>query len=113
MAFIVFKRRKENSKSRRMRERGEHYAATKAQCDADRLTARKIESAFSRLTGEPVARVCKALSCTDYKMNLRVKPVPEAVTRENPEYRKVKNPFGQITNARQRIRGKSIPAYFD
>lgn len=71
--------------------------------------ARKIESAFSRLSGEPVARVCKALSCTDYKMNLRVNSVPEAVTRENPEYRKVKNPFGQITNARQKMRGKSIP----
>ncbi|WP_147195946.1 hypothetical protein [Pantoea sp. CCBC3-3-1] len=54
-------------------------------------------------------RVNKAMNSTEYKMKLRSKPVPEAVTRENPQYRKVNNPYGQITNARQKMRGKSIP----
>jgi len=95
-----------NRNLRRMAAYNARKSAEQIERDA---YARKIESAYSRLTSEPVLRVCKALSCTDYKMNLRVKPVPEAVTRENPEYRKVKNPFGQITNARQKMRGKSIP----
>jgi len=42
-------------------------------------------------------------------MKMRSKPVPEAVTRENPEYQKVNNPYGQITNTCQKMRGKSIP----
>ncbi|MBE5254554.1 hypothetical protein H2P46_21765 [Mixta sp. Marseille-Q2057] len=62
MTDIVFKRRKENSKSRRMRERGEHYAATKAQCDADRSTARKIEAAFSKLSVGCSLNVSRATS---------------------------------------------------
>ncbi|MEM6162071.1 hypothetical protein AAH446_16220 [Erwinia sp. P6884] len=41
--------------------------------------------------------------------NWRVKPEPEFVTKENPEYRKVNNPYGQLTNARQKMRGCSIP----
>jgi hypothetical protein len=53
--------------------------------------------------------------CTDRVLravtapNWRVKADPEFVTREDPEYRKVNNPYGQITNARQKMRGKSIP----
>ena len=62
MTDIVFKRRKENSKSRRVRERGEHYAATKAQCDADRSTARKIEAAFSKLSAGCSLNVARAIS---------------------------------------------------
>lgn len=62
MTNIVFKRRKENSKSRRIRERGEHYAATKAQCDADRSTARKIEAAFSKLSAGCSLNVARATS---------------------------------------------------
>lgn len=53
--------------------------------------------------------------CTDRVLravtapNWRVKAEPEFVTREDPEYRKVNNPYGQLTNARQKQRGFSIP----
>ena len=62
MVDIVFKRRKENSKSRRMRERGEHYAAYKALCDADRLMARKLEAAFTKLSEGCTAKVSRAIN---------------------------------------------------
>jgi len=100
---------KENAKSRRHARRRAvaiERDALNAIIDAALNVEPILEAAEAR---KPVDRVCKALSCTDYKMNLRVKPVPEALTRENPEYRKVKNPLGQITNARQKMRGKSIP----
>lgn len=61
MVDIVFKRRKENSKSRRMRERGEHYAAYKALCDADRAMARKLEAAFTKLSEGCTAKVARAI----------------------------------------------------
>lgn len=100
---------KENAKSRRHSRRRAvaiERDSLNAIIDAALNVEPEIEAAEAR---KPVDRVCKALSCTDYKMNLRAKPVPEAVSREKPEYRKVKNPFGQITNARQKMRGKSIP----
>jgi len=62
MVDIVFKRRKENSKSRRMRERGEHYAAYKALCDADRAMARKLEAAFTKLSEGCTAKVARAIN---------------------------------------------------
>lgn len=62
MVDIVFKRRKENSKSRRMRERGEHYAAYKALCDADRLMARKLDAAFTKLSEGCTAKVARAIN---------------------------------------------------
>lgn len=62
MVDIVFKRRKENSKSRRTRERGEHYAAYKALCDADRLLARKLEAAFTKLSEGCTAKVARAIN---------------------------------------------------
>lgn len=105
MVDIVFKRRKENSKSRRMRERGEHYAAYKALCDADRLMARKLEAAFTKLSEGCTAKVARAINGPSVR---DVKEV-EFVTRENPQYRKVKNPYGQHINARQKMRGHSIP----
>lgn len=100
---------KENAKSRRHARRRAvaiERDSLNAIIDAALNVEPAIEAAEAR---KPIDRVCKALASTDYKMNLRVKPVPEALTRENPEYRKVKNPFGQITNARQKMRGKSIP----
>lgn len=74
MVQIIERRKKENSKSRRMRERGEHYAAYKAMCDEARSEARKIDNALSRLSGEPTGRVAKAISTTEYKMKPRSKP---------------------------------------
>lgn len=62
MVDIVFKRRKENSKSRRMRERGEHYAAYKALCDTDRAMARKLEAAFTKLSEGCTAKVARAIN---------------------------------------------------
>lgn len=64
MVQIIEKRKKENAKSRRTRARGEHYAAYKAMCDEARVEARKIDNAFSRLSGEATGRVAKALSGT-------------------------------------------------
>lgn len=64
MVQIIERRKKENAKSRRMRERGEHYAAYKAMCDDARVEARKIDNAFSRLSGEATGRVAKAVNST-------------------------------------------------
>ncbi|MDI3438337.1 hypothetical protein QLG07_02545 [Erwinia sp. V90_4] len=71
MVDIVFKRRKENSKSRRMRERGEHYAAYKALCDADRAMARKLEAAFTKLSEGCTAKVARAVNGEDYGMQIK------------------------------------------
>lgn len=88
-----------------MNSRERRAQAYRAKCAAENKLGRKIEAALSGCSD----RVLKAVSSTDYKMKMRSKPVPEGVTRENPEYRKVNNPYGQITNARQKMRGKSIP----
>ncbi|WP_338515741.1 hypothetical protein VRB80_13475 [Erwinia aphidicola] len=58
-----------------------------------------VESGCSSLK---VARAINGPSVRD------VKEV-EFVTREDPQYRKVKNPYGQHINARQKMRGQSIP----
>ena len=50
-------------------------------------------------------RVLKAVESPSIR---EVKEV-EFVTRENPEYRKVNNPYGQLTNSRQKMRGCCIP----
>lgn len=80
---------------------------------AAKVTDRRDDEALSRKVAVIVSgcsnKVQKAVSSTEYKMKMRSKPVPEAVSRENPEYRKVNNPYGQITNARQKMRGYSIP----
>ncbi|MBV4365880.1 hypothetical protein [Erwinia phyllosphaerae] len=88
-----------------MNSRERRAQAYRAKCAADNKFGRKVEAALTGCSD----RVLKAVSCTEYKMKMRSKPVPEAVTRENPEYRKVNNPYGQVTNARQKMRGKSIP----
>ena len=88
-----------------MNSRERRAQAYRAKCAAEKRLGRKIEATLSGCSD----RVLKAVNCTEYKMKMRSKPVPEAVTRENPEYRKVNNPYGQVTNARQKMRGKSIP----
>lgn len=50
-------------------------------------------------------RVKQALSAP----NLREPKEQEVCSRENQEYRKVRDPLGQQVNARQKMRGKSIP----
>jgi len=108
MVDIVFKRRKENSKSRRMRERGEHYAMYKAQCDSDRMMARRIDAAFTKLS-EGCSN--KILTAVTQAPDWRCKPSdePEFINMENPQHRKVLNEAGRVINARQKQRGKSIP----
>ncbi|QGU87048.1 transcriptional antitermination N peptide [Erwinia sorbitola] len=62
MTVISYLPTKNNSKSRRMRERGEHYAAYKALCDADRLMARKLEAAFTKLSEGCTPKVARAIN---------------------------------------------------
>lgn len=62
MTVISYLPTKNNSKSRRMRERGEHYAAYKALCDADRAMARKLEAAFTKLSEGCTAKVARAIN---------------------------------------------------
>jgi len=64
--------------------------------------ARKAAVIASGCSSLKVARAINGPSVRD------VKEV-EFVTRENPQYRKVKNPYGQHINARQKTRGHSIP----
>lgn len=79
-------------------------AAHRAEKQRDARLGRKVEAAMTGCS----ERVLKAVTQAP---NWRVKAEKDAefVSRENPEYRKVNNPYGQITNARQKMRGKSIP----
>ncbi|CFQ95820.1 hypothetical protein [Yersinia frederiksenii] len=60
MIQIITKRKKDNAKSRRCRQRGEHYAAYKAECDESRAMASRIEAAFTKLSEGCTSRVYKA-----------------------------------------------------
>lgn len=60
MIQIITKRKKDNAKSRRCRQRGEHYAAYKAECDEIRAMASRIEAAFTKLSEGCTSRVYKA-----------------------------------------------------
>lgn len=60
MIQIITKRKKDNAKSRRCRQRGEHYAAYKAECDESRAMATRIEAAFTKLSEGCTSRVYKA-----------------------------------------------------
>lgn len=67
--------------------------------------AGKINRAFAKLSGEGSERVMQALRAPNWRQ-----PKEEAfVTLECQQYRKVRNPDGQQVNARQKMRGKSIP----
>ena len=52
-------------------------------------------------------RIAKALSLTDFKASLRLPKQQKEWVAE--QHNKVRNPLGQQVNARQKIRGKSIP----
>lgn len=87
-----------------MNSRERRAQAYRAKCAAEKRLGRKIEATLSGCSD----RVLKAVTQAP---NWRVKAEKEVefVSRENPAYRKVNNPYGQITNARQKMRGKSIP----
>ncbi|EOA2991846.1 hypothetical protein ACHZIB_003267 [Yersinia enterocolitica] len=61
MIQIITKRKKDNAKSRRCRQRGEHYVAYKAERDESRAMASRIEAAFTKLSEGCTARVYKAM----------------------------------------------------
>jgi hypothetical protein len=91
-----------NRNQRRMAE----YNARKASQQIDACNyAGKINRAFAKLSGEGSERICKALSLP----GLRQPKEEQFVTRESPQYRKVRNPLGQQVNARQKMKGHSIP----
>jgi len=67
-----------------------------------------IESKNARIEltgGNP--RIAKALSLTDFKASLRLPRQQKEWVAE--QHNKVRNPLGQQVNARQKMRGKSIP----
>ena len=103
MIQIITKRKKENAKSRRCRQRGEHYAAYKAECDESRAMASRIEAAFTKLSEGCTARVYKAT------MPVPVRSSEQLTELKFKPHNKVKNPLGQQVNARQKQRGHSIP----
>ncbi|MGK6325734.1 hypothetical protein ACMGEE_01355 [Erwinia sp. DT-104] len=79
-------------------------AAHRAEKQRDARLGRKVEAALSGCSD-------RVLTAVNQAPNWRVKTDKEAefVSMENPAYRKVNNPYGQITNARQKMSGKSIP----
>ncbi len=80
-------------------------AAHCAEKEAQKRFERKLTQAMTGCSD----RVLKAVNSTEYKMKMRSKPVPEAVSRQNPEYRKVCNEANRQIHAVQKQRGKSIP----
>jgi hypothetical protein len=76
---------------------------------AAKVAERSFDKSLARNFAEAVTGCSNSVFRAVTAPNWRVKAEPEFVTREDPEYRKVKNPHGQITNARQKMRGKSIP----
>jgi hypothetical protein len=91
--------------NRNQRRMAAYNASKAAQQIESSNYAGKINRAFSKLSGEGSERTCKALSLP----GLRQPKEEEFVTRESQQYRKVRNPLGQQVNARQKMRGKSIP----
>lgn len=83
-------------------------AAFNAKKAAEKIGQQRFERKLTQAMTGCSDRVLKAVT---HAPNWRVKAEKEVefVSRENPEYRKVKSPYGQITNARQKMRGRSIP----
>jgi 1,2-phenylacetyl-CoA epoxidase PaaB subunit len=99
MTRITVKPAKENAKTRKYRRTGEFFATK----DANRALARRIESAFTRLSEGCSVRVIKAINAPP------LRPEPERPTMVFKTHTKVRNEHGQHVNARQKMRGKSIP----
>ncbi|MBP2156906.1 hypothetical protein [Erwinia rhapontici] len=98
MTVVITYLAKDNAKNRYRARR----AAKREQANADASLSRKIAVIASGCSSLKVARAINGPSVRD------VKEV-EFVTRENPQHRKVNNPYGQHINARQKMRGYSIP----
>ncbi|HHH0485825.1 TPA: hypothetical protein ACPZO0_002197 [Yersinia enterocolitica] len=99
MVAITIKPAKENSKTRKFKRTGEFFAAK----DANRVLAGRIEAAFTKLSEGCPSRVYKAT------MPVPVRSSEQLTELKFKPHNKVKNPLGQQVNARQKMRGKSIP----
>lgn len=76
---------------------------------AAKVAGRSFDKSLARNFVEAVTGCRSSVFRAVLAPGVRSKPELEFVTQENPEYRKVNNPYGQLTNARQKVRGKSIP----
>lgn len=98
MTLVITILASDNARNRRRARR----EAQREQANEDSSLSRKIAVIDSGCSSLKVARAINGPSVRDVKE-------AEFVTRENPQYRKVNNPFGQHINARQKMRGCSIP----
>lgn len=93
-----------NSKQRyNARRMTAHNAAIAAAVNSELAFSKNVATALAGGS----SRVAKALSLTDYKASLRLPKQQKEWVAER--HNNVKNPFGQLINARQKMRGKSIP----
>jgi len=83
-------------------------AAHRAEKAGQQRFERKIEAALTGCSD----RVLKAVTQAPNWRGKAEKEI-DLVSRENPEYRKVMNESGRQIHAKQKMRGKSIPAYYD
>ena len=93
-----------NSKQRyNARRMTAHNAAKAAELNSELALSKSVATALAGGS----SRVAKALSLTDYKASLR--PPKQQKEWVAEQHNKVRNPLGQQVNARQKMRGKSIP----
>lgn len=102
MATIIWKEPKTQGTAK------SRYKARRATMVAERRDDEALGRKVAVIATGCSAKVQKAVTAAP---NWRNRAEPEFVTQEKPEYRKVNNPYGQLTNARQKMRGFSIPLY--
>ncbi|PUX08189.1 regulator [Cronobacter malonaticus] len=101
MATIIWKEAKGTAKSRYKARR----AAKIEQAQQDASLARRIEQKLSGCVRAD--RATSLVALRDYRE-------PEVTERKrNPAYKKPVNHPTNLINAHQKMRGKSIPAYYD
>ncbi|EPT7016783.1 regulator [Cronobacter sakazakii] len=101
MATIIWKEAKGTAKSRYKARR----AAKIEQAQQDASLARRIEKKLSGCVRAD--RATSLVALRDYQK-------PEVTERKrNPAYKKPVNHPTHLINAHQKMRGKSIPAYYD
>ncbi|HAU5492071.1 TPA: regulator [Cronobacter sakazakii] len=101
MATIIWKEAKGTAKSRYKARR----AAKIEQAQQDASLARRIEQKLSGCVRAD--RATSLVALRDYQK-------PEVTERKrNPAYKKPVNHPTHLINAHQKMRGKSIPAYYD
>ncbi|UIA85252.1 antitermination protein [Erwinia tracheiphila] len=97
------------SASGRRRERRADLQSEQAKSSEvmHRPTAGRVVLSCNR---KPIDRVSKAVdTSTEYHKQILAAAAKYVECRENPKYRKVLNEAGRTINAKQKMRGKSIP----